>query len=294
MDTLETLAGRIETTGDIRGVVRTMKALSAVSIRQYERASAAMHDYHRTVELGLQAVLAGHAGAMRTTPAPAGRRVAVVLGSDRGLCGRFNEAVARFADHDLRARAHAGEPPPLILAAGVRAADRLVALGRTPSIVETMPGGVDGLVRMSQAILIQLESWRTAEGAGTIRVYFNRRMAEGARSRPASRSLAPLSEAYLSQLAGRAWPARGPPMFTMDRKALFAELARELMFANLYRAGADSLASEHATRLAAMQAADRNIEERLADLEAAFSRMRQEAITSELLDLAAGYEAAQG
>ena len=44
MDTLEAIAARIETTSDIRAIVRTMKALSAASIRRYERAAEATSD----------------------------------------------------------------------------------------------------------------------------------------------------------------------------------------------------------------------------------------------------------
>ncbi|MDX5361879.1 MAG: F0F1 ATP synthase subunit gamma [Alphaproteobacteria bacterium] len=293
MDTLEALGARIETTDEIRDIVRTMKALSAVSIRQYERAAAAMHEYQRTVELGLRVVLGSASAPVPGAPLPPGRRAAVVIGSDRGLCGRFNEAVANFADRDIDARGHRREARPLLLAVGVRVADRLAGLGRVPDTVDMLPGSADGLVRMAQAILIQLEDWRTHEGVTAIRVYFNRRTPE-ARARPGSRAVAPLSAAYLSRLAAGTWPARGLPMFTMPGDQLFAALARQLMYAGIYRAGADSLACEHATRLAAMQAAERNIDERLSDLGATYRKMRQDAITTELLDLVAGFEAARG
>ncbi len=57
METLESLSDALKTTGDIQSIVRTMKALSSVSIRQYERAEEAMADYARTVDLGLMALL---------------------------------------------------------------------------------------------------------------------------------------------------------------------------------------------------------------------------------------------
>jgi F-type H+-transporting ATPase subunit gamma len=59
----------------------------------------------------------------------------------------------------------------------------------------------------------------------------------------------------------------------------------------LYRALARSLASEHASRLTAMHAAERNIEERLFTLRGEFQRRRQEAVTTELLDIVSGFEA---
>ena len=69
-------------------------------------------------------------------------------------------------------------------------------------------------------------------------------------------------------------------------------LASEI--ASLYRAFADSLASENASRLAAMQSAEKNIEERLEELFGQFHRQRQSTITEELLDIVCGFEAMGG
>ncbi len=59
----------------------------------------------------------------------------------------------------------------------------------------------------------------------------------------------------------------------------------------MFRAGAESTASEHATRLGAMQAAARNIDEHLDEMNAEYRRVRQQFITEELLDVVAGFEA---
>jgi F-type H+-transporting ATPase subunit gamma len=80
-------------------------------------------------------------------------------------------------------------------------------------------------------------------------------------------------------------------MIRMAPEALFSRLIREHLLVSLFRAGAESLASEHAARLAAMKGAERNIEERLEDLSAAHRRQRQEAITTELMDIVTGVEA---
>lgn len=68
------------------------------------------------------------------------------------------------------------------------------------------------------------------------------------------------------------------------RQALRAFI-REHLFVSLLRACAESLASENASRLAAMQCADRNIGELLTDLDARFHRLRQSGIDEELFDV---------
>ena len=68
-------------------------------------------------------------------------------------------------------------------------------------------------------------------------------------------------------------------------------LIREYLFISLFRACAESLASENASRLAAMQRADKNIDELLEDLNRNFHRLRQSGIDEELFDIISGFEA---
>ncbi len=69
---------------------------------------------------------------------------------------------------------------------------------------------------------------------------------------------------------------------------------RQYLFFSRYRAFVESLASENASRLMAMQMAERNIGEHLNELTVQFHRRRQEAISEELLDVVTGFEALTG
>ena len=69
---------------------------------------------------------------------------------------------------------------------------------------------------------------------------------------------------------------------------------REYLFVSLFRACAESLASENASRLAAMQRAEKNIDELLEDLNRSFHRLRQSGIDEELFDVISGFEALTG
>ena len=73
--------------------------------------------------------------------------------------------------------------------------------------------------------------------------------------------------------------------------ATLRALIREYLFVSLFRACAESLASENASRLAAMQRADKNIDELLEDLNGTFHRLRQSGIDEELFDVISGFEA---
>jgi F-type H+-transporting ATPase subunit gamma len=67
-------------------------------------------------------------------------------------------------------------------------------------------------------------------------------------------------------------------------------LIREYLFVSLFKACAESLASENACRLAAMQRAQRNIDELVGELQMAFHQKRQTAIDEELFDVISGFE----
>ncbi len=77
----------------------------------------------------------------------------------------------------------------------------------------------------------------------------------------------------------------------MDTATLFSRLVRQYLFVWLFRACAESLAGENASRIAAMQAAERNIKDRLLALRSDYAMRRQTAITAELLDVVTGFEA---
>ncbi|MDD4071548.1 MAG: ATPase, partial [Desulfobacterales bacterium] len=56
MLSLETLKKKIKTTKDLLSVVRTMKSLAAVNIRQYEGAVVSLEHYSQVVDIGWQAL----------------------------------------------------------------------------------------------------------------------------------------------------------------------------------------------------------------------------------------------
>jgi F-type H+-transporting ATPase subunit gamma len=89
------------------------------------------------------------------------------------------------------------------------------------------------------------------------------------------------------------WPTKPLPEVLGGSGTLRA-LIREYLFVMLFRACAESLASENASRLAAMERADRNIDDLLADLNSNFHRLRQSGIDAELFDVISGFEALGG
>ena len=106
-DTTESLRRKISSAGDLQSVVRTMKALAASSIGQYERSVRALSRLLPDGGAGAGRVLSGiRAGGRRGGPQSAIQRGcigAIVFGSDQGLVGQFNDIVADYAIKTLAA-----------------------------------------------------------------------------------------------------------------------------------------------------------------------------------------------
>lgn len=150
-------------------------------------------------------------------------------------------------------------------------------------------GAVSGLTATAHSVLLKVDEWRNTLPVVRFLLFHNARSAEATAS-PVALQVLPLDPHWLQRLAVRRWPSRVLPTYTMDIRTLFSSLVREHLFVTIFRAGAESMASEHATRLASMQAAERNILEHLEEMHGAFRRRRQQAITEELMDVVAGFE----
>ena len=109
--------------------------------------------------------------------------------------------------------------------------------------------------------------------------------------RPIRQRLLPLDEDWRRRLAELPWPTKSLPEVFGGRTATLRALVREYLFVSLFRACAESLASENASRLAAMERADKNIDELLEALNGEFHRLRQSSIDEELFDVVSGFDA---
>jgi F-type H+-transporting ATPase subunit gamma len=292
--TAEALAARLETLDKLRGVVRTMKALSSAKVRQYEHAVEALGEYYRTVELGLHVVLDQATGPPSVARPAAGeeRMAAVVFGTDHGLCGRFNQHLCDHAVRHLDALGSAAAGC-LVLAVGGKVTGCLEEAGRPARETHVTPGSAEAITGTVSGILLTLDRWREEQDVERVWLYFNRRVGD-APYRHTARRLLPMDVALLRRAERVPWPTKVLPTFSMPADALLSSLVHQYLFVSLFRACAESQASEHSARLMAMQASERNIGESIEATGTEYRRLRQEVITAEIMDVIAGYEATTG
>lgn len=289
METIEGLKRKIQSTEDLQSVVKTMKSLAAVKIRQYEKAVEALKDYNRAVEMGLRVVVQGGHEVGKNGPVESNARLgAVILGSDQGMCGQLNDQVVT---HALKAMQNLKVPTDRrkVLAVGVRVSALLNAEGQLVEETFSLPGSVNGITAKVQELLLRIQAWTDVQGLHQV-FLFHSRPASKAAYQPHQIRLLPVDRQWLKAMREKPWPTRMLPMFTMDRERLFRALIQQYLFVSLFRAIAESSASENASRLASMQGAEKNIREQLAELNGRYHRQRQMSITEELLDIVSGFE----
>jgi len=290
-DTMESLRRKINSAGELQSVVRTMKALAASSIGQYERSVDALTDYYRTVQLGLGACLRArespHHAAERNRPDATLENTAIVFGSDQGLVGQFNDAVADYAVKTLTTLPGKSQ----VWAVGERVHGRLADAGLSLLGLFAVPNSVQAIIPLVGQIQVESESHRRAHMPLWV---FHNRPVSGALYEPVSQRLLPLDAQWERGLAKTPWPTTNLPEVVGSGIATLRTLVREYLFISLFRACAESLASENTSRLAAMERADKNITELQEQLRGAFHQLRQSSIDEELFDVISGFEALSG
>jgi F-type H+-transporting ATPase subunit gamma len=153
----------------------------------------------------------------------------------------------------------------------------------------SVPNSVEAITALVGRILIEIEAGRERGDVVEIHIFHNRPISAAAYE-PVGKQLLPLDRLWQDTLAALRWPTKNLPEVIEGATPTLEAFIREYLFVLLFQACAESLASENASRLAAMQRAEKNIEQILDELNRTFHRVRQESIDEELFDVIAGYE----
>jgi len=287
-ETTTSLTRKIGTASELQSVVRTMKAISASSIGQYESAVRSLDDYYRTVQLGLAACFKQRkfAEMMPDNNKHQGAIGVVVFGSDQGLVGQFNEVITAFVVSTL-------EKLPgkkTIWPVGERIYSHLTEADLSMGVNFSLPSSVGTISSLVNEVLIEAELRREKGEVDEVYLFFNRHQSGGL-CVPMCQRLLPLDDAWVKALSGIRWPSQNLPELLNSETNTLLAFVHEYLFVSLFRACAESLASENASRLAVMQRAEKNIDELLKTMHLSFHQLRQSNIDEELFDLISGFEA---
>ena len=285
-DTLESLRHKIERAAELGSVVRSMKALSASSIHQYEQAAKSLEGYYRSVQLGLYVCRGELRDLIKPDFGKKGKTGAIVFGSGQGLVGQFNDMLVHFTKGELDKIP--GEKT--VWAIGETIRSRLEDAELLPVSQFVVPHTVHAITPLIGQVLLEVEQALESGEVSAVYLFFNR-PGQGAVYAPSSLRFVPLDEIWLKGISAQKWPTNQFPEPVFNPSLTVKSLVQEYFFVTVFRACAESLAREKASRLAGKQRAEKNIRELLENLNLTYHQLRQNSIDEELFDVIAGAEA---
>jgi F-type H+-transporting ATPase subunit gamma len=259
------LGSRIEGIRQLGGVVRAMTGIAGARARTARAQIAAVEGYADSLGDALAQAMAGLAGE---GPTPRGRPAVVVFCAEQGFVGGFSERVLEEVETD-----QAGSDLFLIGSRGVAIA---AGRGLVPVWTAAMPSRSASLPKFADQVLAAVFAQGDPRPVSVVHTVWAR--GQGHVERLALFPLAP----------GRRAPEQSAPLANLPAAELATSLGLDRLHALMTRTALSAFVAENEARMAAMAAASRQIDEELGVLEALARRMRQEAITSEIIEIASG------
>ena len=289
MANLKTIRRRIHSVQNTQKITRAMKMVSAAKLRRAQDQVIRFRAYSDLTETVLREV--AKEASPKAHPLLTHRSVesalVLVLTSDRGLCGAFNGNLCREVERTVR---EATLKPSLAII-GRKGRDffrrRDVEIHTTFRDVYDAPG-----YEISQSIAHTLSELFVSGEVDRIDLAFNEFVSVMTQN-PAVKPLLPIVLEEAGDEIAAKDQAAGPAGYTFepDREALLSLLLPKYLVVQVYRALLESMAAEHAARMAAMDAATNNAGDMIDHLTLQYNRARQSAITKELMDIVGGSEA---
>ncbi len=273
MEDLSRIKSRLESLNELGELVGALRSMAASRTREAQEAFAGTRAYRGVVERSIAEVslLVPERAKDARRNGLAGR-VLIVICSENGFVGLFN---SRLIERAIQLR----QPDEELVIVGRRGQNTAVERGVASALSFPMASRVQGITTLARRIAAHLS------GAAEVRVVFARHM-PGAAFEIADSQVLPVGEMSTgTQLT--------PPVIHLQPDELMARLATEYLFAELAHALMESLASENAARMQAMDSASRNIDERTDSLRRDERVARQEKTTTEMLDVVVGAEAVE-
>ncbi len=163
-------------------------------------------------------------------------------------------------------------------------------VGLDTTTLYPVPNTVGDITPLVQQILTKSEKSQEKHSIDEFYIFHNQPKQNSGYQQVMQRFL-PLDEKWKNSLQKLHWPTNLPPQIAGGAKPTLLALISGYLFVSLFKACAESLASENASRLEAMQRAEKNIGDLLDNLNKKYHRLRQSSIDEELFDVVSGFEA---
>jgi F-type H+-transporting ATPase subunit gamma len=282
------LRRRIKSVQSTKKITRAMELIAATRVFKAQQRVHAARPYSEQITAVIQnmAEAGGVFDHPLLRPATEVRKVAlVVITGDRGLAGAYNTNVIRTAERELQARRADGQDYSLVLCGkkavgyfkfrGYRIDAEFTGMSDTPTYED------------ARAVAAQVSELFESGTVQEVVLVYTRFVTVGTQ-RVTVRQFMPLTG------VGAEATSTGPTAdyeLEPDPSTILGRLLPRYVEARLFAAMLDAAASEHAARQRAMKSATDNADELITKLGRVMNRARQDAITTEIMEIVSGAEA---
>jgi F-type H+-transporting ATPase subunit gamma len=283
------LRRRIKTVESTKKITKAMELIAASRIVKAQQRVVAARPYSERITEVIRNLAAGGAGLNHPLLKQRDEihTVAYVsITADRGLAGGYNNNVIRATERAMRADREAGRDTKLFVVG--KKAQGYFRFRGTP--IEASFLGVTDQPSYEQAreIAHAVAAAFEDEAVDTVEIVYTQFLSAGSQ-RVVMRRLMPLDTSKLEEAAESS--ATASYEFEPDPDTILERLLPRYAEARLFAALLDASASEHAARQRAMKSATDNAEDLITTLSRAMNRARQDAITTEIMEIVGGAEA---
>jgi F-type H+-transporting ATPase subunit gamma len=294
MASLKDIRSRIDSTKNTQQITKAMKMVSAAKLRKAQHQIVNMRPYANKLMSVIAdiAVTQRVSHALLTPPAEVKKVLLVVLTSDRGLCGAFNSNINRFAENYWKESKNSLEKVDFLFV-GRRGADYFGRRGVT---------GIEAITRLDKDISYQLAS-NTAEKLmksfvdghyDEIRMIYNE-FKSAISQKVVCETLLPVDLSKQTLLYSEVKAGFSLDMiYEPNPEIIIDQLLVKHFSVQVYRCMSESIAAEHGARMSSMENATNNAKAMLDSLTLTYNKIRQEKITTELIEITSGAEALKG
>lgn len=292
MESLDSLKKELVSTKNLQSIVSTMKVLAATNIKKFEKTTNSLLKYLDIINLGFQGILnkeyeildyLDFVENMFSEINKNNISISIVIGSNQGLCGRFNDKITEFfiENNDFNKN--------YVITIG----DRLDSIIKSKKIridnKFSIANSIDSIINLVYEITNIIDNFLKEKKLNKVFVFYTKydNKSNGILTK---KKLLPLEKTYFENLKKKQWPTNNVPFWRVDTKTLLSDLITQYLFVNIYSVIASSLTAEQRNRLMTLQSAEENIKDHLSETTLKYNQTRQTVITSELLDVISGFK----
>lgn len=293
MDSLDSLKKHLKSATDLKQIVSTMKALSATNIKKYEKTALSLNKYINNIYTGIQGILSQNKDILnyidyieKNNDKKDCQNIIIVVGSNQGLCGKFNDKIINFFLEDTKYLDFDSENNNLITIG-----DKIESIISSYNINIfkhiSLPNSIENIVHIVYSIFTLIND--NSKKFKNIYIYYTQHDTKS-NGILTKKKVVPLEKEFFKKILNKKWPTNNVPFWRIDTKKLFSNFIEQYIFISIYYAIANSMASEQKNRLMTLQGAEDNIKNNITETTLKYNQIRQTVITSDLIDVVSGYK----